>query len=447
MSAKLRVYLIGTGQQLISSGDLLLARGHIVAGVISTDEVVVDWCTAHQCRHTADAGVGLAWMQDGGCDYLFSIVNHAILSPAMLAVPARGAINYHDSLLPAYGGFNATSWAILEGQRRHGVTWHLMTEEADGGPILLQQAFDIADDDTAFTVGVKCSEAGTALFSTLLDQLEREALAPQAQVGVRSFHRRSERPGVAVLDFNKSAAELVALVRALDFGPDDSWMVKAKLPLPNGWVTVSDARVLPADSATPGMVVGISARGLEIGTGDGVVLVSELTDVDGTPLDPVAAAAAAGLRVGQSIPPVPLERVAALDDFDATITRSERFWVDRLATLRPATLPGLTAPAALPSASPSATPSTRANPRAVLPRTAPAILQALSADEREHALTAALAVLTHRLGGGDSVDLAARPPCPTSASRCSRPWCHSDAGCRPRRHSRRRHSRRRHSPT
>src|SRR6185369_2435344 len=99
----------------------------------------------------------------------------------------------------------------------------------DAGDILLQRTFDISDDDTAFTLGVKCSEAGVEAFAALLDQIERDELKPVAQQGQRSFHLRSERVGLALLDFTRPASELHALVRALTFGPEDNWMSKPKV--------------------------------------------------------------------------------------------------------------------------------------------------------------------------------------------------------------------------
>ena len=66
-------------------------------------------------------------------DYLFSVVNMGLLAPEVLALPRRMAINYHDGPLPRYAGAHATSWAILRGERAHGVTWHEMTALVDAG--------------------------------------------------------------------------------------------------------------------------------------------------------------------------------------------------------------------------------------------------------------------------------------------------------------------------
>ncbi len=82
-------------------------------------------------------------------DYLFSIVNYQVLPGETLAAPRRWAINYHDAPLPRYAGSYATSWALMAGERTHGVTWHLMTEQLDAGDILVQYPIEIAADERA----------------------------------------------------------------------------------------------------------------------------------------------------------------------------------------------------------------------------------------------------------------------------------------------------------
>jgi folate-dependent phosphoribosylglycinamide formyltransferase PurN len=154
MSEVMEFLLIGSGQQLIASADLLRTRGHQVRGVISDCPEVSAWALQKGVARLApgDSGEQARWLTERRCDYLLSIVNHAITAPEVLAAPARGAINYHDSPLPAYAGFNATAWAIIDGKPTHAVTWHEMTADVDGGRVLVQRAFDIGEDDTAFTL-------------------------------------------------------------------------------------------------------------------------------------------------------------------------------------------------------------------------------------------------------------------------------------------------------
>ncbi len=69
------------------------------------------------------------------CPYIFPI---ELLGKAKL-----GAYNIHPSLLPKYKGLNPWEDIIANGERESGVTLHIMTEEADSGPIICQRTFRI----------------------------------------------------------------------------------------------------------------------------------------------------------------------------------------------------------------------------------------------------------------------------------------------------------------
>ncbi len=393
MSTSLRFVVVGTGQQLIACADRLLARGHQILGVVSDCPEVSAW-SGHRAIRRADHPNTAEWLTTTVYDYLLSIVNHNLLSPAVLATPGLGAINYHDSLLPTYAGFNATSWSIIDGQAVHGVTWHEMTADADRGPILAQVEIPIGTDDTAFSLGVKCSEAGVASFARLLEQLESGTLERRPQTGTGSFHHRSDRPGLALLDFSRPAAELHALIRGLNLGSDDNWMATPKVALPGGFLTVGDARVSGDRSAPPGTIVGITQGALAVATGRETLAITEFLTLDGDRIDPIQVATQFGLAEGSVLPSI---ASAWTDDsargFDAAVTKFERFWVRRLADPRPATHPAL-------SPQPSAGSATvhRTNWSAAL--------LGLPEEQRGPVLVAAFAACLHRLSGAPILDFA-----------------------------------------
>jgi len=68
----------------------------------------------------------------------------------------RGPVlNVHPSLLPAFPGTNAPAQALAHGVKVAGCTVHLVTEELDGGPIVLQAAVPVIRDDTAETLAAR----------------------------------------------------------------------------------------------------------------------------------------------------------------------------------------------------------------------------------------------------------------------------------------------------
>jgi phosphoribosylglycinamide formyltransferase-1 len=78
-----------------------------------------------------------------------------LIGRPMLEAFPNAILNIHPSLLPAFPGTDAQQQAFAYGVKVAGVTVHLVTAELDGGPIVLQRAVAVRDDDTAETVAAR----------------------------------------------------------------------------------------------------------------------------------------------------------------------------------------------------------------------------------------------------------------------------------------------------
>jgi phosphoribosylglycinamide formyltransferase-1 len=74
--------------------------------------------------------------------------------PMLDAFPDR-ILNIHPSLLPAFPGLDAQKQALEHGVRITGATVHLVTSALDAGPIVLQAAVPVRDDDTVETLAAR----------------------------------------------------------------------------------------------------------------------------------------------------------------------------------------------------------------------------------------------------------------------------------------------------
>lgn len=72
-----------------------------------------------------------------------------ILTPEFVKTYQGRLINIHPSLLPKYQGLNTHQRAIDAGDKEHGVSVHFVTEELDGGPVVLQAKVPVFPEDTA----------------------------------------------------------------------------------------------------------------------------------------------------------------------------------------------------------------------------------------------------------------------------------------------------------
>lgn len=75
-----------------------------------------------------------------------------ILTPAFVSRYHGKLINIHPSLLPAYAGMHTHQRALQDGVKIHGCTVHFVTPDLDHGPIIIQAAVPVLDDDTERTL-------------------------------------------------------------------------------------------------------------------------------------------------------------------------------------------------------------------------------------------------------------------------------------------------------
>ncbi|KAL3891712.1 hypothetical protein ACJMK2_003962 [Sinanodonta woodiana] len=212
--------VIGEGNLLLECINILQENGFVLKAAFTNTHSVSQLCEAQRilCQNrNADIEDAL---RDNDVDYLFSIANPRVLKNNVLNIPRILSINYHDSLLPAYAGIHATSWAILQGQKQHGISWHVIEAGIDTGDILEYQEVMIENDDSAFTLNMKCQTAALNAFSRLIDDLRHGSLIRKQQKEIgRSYYGLYELPpNLAVLNFDNDADIIYNLSRALDFG-------------------------------------------------------------------------------------------------------------------------------------------------------------------------------------------------------------------------------------
>ncbi len=92
----------------------------------------------------------LDWLHGHGVQLIVNAGYDRILSRAFVAANAGRIVNVHPSLLPAFaGGMDAVERALSSGVKVTGCTVHIVTDEVDAGPILLQATVQVLPDDTA----------------------------------------------------------------------------------------------------------------------------------------------------------------------------------------------------------------------------------------------------------------------------------------------------------
>lgn len=338
-----RCVLMGDQSLLTQCGEVLIERGHAVVAVVTGSPAVASWAGAHAIPALAapEAGEGTEALEsalaDIPFDWFFSIANLRVVPRGVWGRAGRGAINFHDGPLPLFAGLNAPAWAILAGETRFGVTWHAMTDRVDAGPIHVQHMFDLAPDETAFTLNSRCFEAGLESFRELVEAIEGDRLETRPQEGRGSAlgkHRRPEAAGL--LRFDRPAETLERLARALDFGPGyANPLVALKLRLDHATYRVGALTATEALSvSSPGTVLAVEADSVTVATCDRAVRIEGLFDADGLSVPPARL-----LRAGQSLPILGDDEADAVSECVAGVVRHEDAIRRRLASANPLDLP------------------------------------------------------------------------------------------------------------
>ena len=105
-------------------------------------------------------------------DIIIVVAYGKIRPPSVLSIPKDGCINVHASLLPKYRGAAPIQYAIVNGEKKTGVTIMKTEEGLDTGDIISQVKTPIGEDETAGELAVRLSEIGANMINGVLTDIE-----------------------------------------------------------------------------------------------------------------------------------------------------------------------------------------------------------------------------------------------------------------------------------
>ncbi|HEX6627731.1 MAG TPA: methionyl-tRNA formyltransferase [Gemmatimonadaceae bacterium] len=177
-----------------------------------------------------------------------------ILPQKIIDVPKRGTLNVHASLLPALRGAAPIQAAILEGLTETGVTVMRVVQQLDAGPIILQSATPITDDETYGELQVRLSELGALAIVEALTLFSLGQVKERPQDDSRATFAPKIARNSARIDWRKTALEISQQIRAFDPKPG------AFTKTPKGDVKLFDPKVMDGIKGKPGEVLKAKAE-------------------------------------------------------------------------------------------------------------------------------------------------------------------------------------------
>ena len=121
------------------------------------------------------------------CTFSF-LIPKQILSTAKIA-----AINFHPSLLPKYRGAIPEICVIYNGEKKTGISFHLMTEKFDKGNLILQRKLDVQDNDTTVSLKKKLSSHARDSLKDLFTIIRLRNLKGEIQKEAEASYCKLER--------------------------------------------------------------------------------------------------------------------------------------------------------------------------------------------------------------------------------------------------------------
>lgn len=154
-------------------------------------------------------------LHDGTYDVFIVASYGKIIPDDILALPTKGVLNVHPSLLPKYRGPSPIESALLDGCLTTGISIMKLDSEMDHGPILAQGAFIIDPSATAGAMEVECGMLGGELLVQVLPHYLDGTLVPKKQEHTQASTSKKITKDLGEITLETNAADVQRKFRAL----------------------------------------------------------------------------------------------------------------------------------------------------------------------------------------------------------------------------------------
>ena len=153
-----------------------------------------------------------AWKPD-----LQIVVAFRMLPEVVWALPAQGTINLHGSPLPNYRGAAPINWALINGEKKTGVTTFLLKHEIDTGDMLLQKEIEIEETDNFGSLYNKLKVMGAAVLTETIERYVQKEIAPTPQLNAGQSLKSAPKllKETGAINWNSTVYAINNLIRGL----------------------------------------------------------------------------------------------------------------------------------------------------------------------------------------------------------------------------------------
>ena len=184
----------------------------------------------------------LQFFKDISPDIVIVVAYGQIIPNVFLSLAKFGFINIHASLLPKWRGAAPIQRAIINADKKIGVSIMKIVEKLDSGPILISEELKLSQNETHGEIEKKLSEAGANLLVKSLKNLEIKNLEFKEQIHSNATYAKKIDKSETKINWNLDANKVLAHIHGLSPNPG-AWfeykkerfkVLKAKISLING---------------------------------------------------------------------------------------------------------------------------------------------------------------------------------------------------------------------
>ncbi|MEU9667953.1 methionyl-tRNA formyltransferase [Streptomyces bobili] len=278
----MKLVFAGTPEVAVPALDALLASGrHEVAAVVTRPDAQAGrgrrLVASPVAQRAEEAGIEvlkpvrprepefLARLKEIAPDCCPVVAYGALLPKAALDIPARGWVNLHFSLLPAWRGAAPVQHAVMAGDEITGASTFLIEEGLDSGPVYGTVTEEVRPADTSGDLLTRLAFAGAGLLAATMDGIEDGTLkaVPQPQDGITLAPKITVED--AQVDWTAPALRVDRVVRGCT-------------PAPGAWTTfrgerlkLIQVRTVPGRDDLAAGELAVGKNSVHVGTGSHAV--------------------------------------------------------------------------------------------------------------------------------------------------------------------------------
>lgn len=277
-AAKSLEYIVGAHNILcvVTQPDRPKGRGHKMQFTPVKEVAVKNNIKVVQPKKIKEDKDAIDYIKSLNPDIIVVVAYGQVLSEEILNIPRLGCINVHASLLPKLRGAAPINRAIINGDKKTGITIMQMDKGLDTGDMLLKSEINIEDDETYGTLHDKLMNIGGELLLEALSKIDNGLLKGEKQDDKNSSYAHMMNKELGHINWDNDAKDIYNLFRGV-------------IPWPGAFTYYDDNIIKIWDASyindnfdkIPGEIIKADKNGVLVAAKKGAILIKELQKLGG----------------------------------------------------------------------------------------------------------------------------------------------------------------------